>query len=311
MREAARLVGVGARTVESAERLLAFGHVAHRRRQFELGDRRPRLAELDSGLLHRRQALGRKLRLVMGEANGDARRPVELGDRHVRHGHQRGAEQGDVLDAAGIAADRIEPLGVGLHAGYSKMTIGRLVADDAAECGGPDHRAAGLRAGAQRHLEVGDRSGRARRRAARRVRWIVRVPGRTGMAVGEFRRHGLAQKDCALATGQRHGRRIGQRLMGPVDRRAVGRGLVPGIDDVLHAHRDAVQQALAWSAIKHSGAFQCSLARQMRPGEHLGIALVDALEMGTHDRLRRHRPGIDPLREFGGGKRVRRSHDRG
>ncbi len=78
VREAPRLVGMGARTVEGAERLLALGHVAHRRRQLELGDRRTRLGELDGGVLHRRQALGRKLRLVMGEADGDARRLVEL-----------------------------------------------------------------------------------------------------------------------------------------------------------------------------------------------------------------------------------------
>ena len=126
-----------------------------------------------------------------------------------------------------------------------------------------------------------------------------------GMAVGELRRHRLAEQDRARATGQRHGRGIGERLVGLVDRRAVGRRLVAAVDDVLHADRDAVQQALAWSAIEQPGAFQGSLAREMRPGEHLGVALVDALEMGAHDRLGGHVPGIDLLREFGGGERIR------
>jgi len=57
------------------------------------------------------------------------------------------------------------------------------------------------------------------------------------------------------------------------------------------------------------GAFQCSLTRQVRPGEHLGVALVDTFEMGAQDRLGGHRPGIDPLREFGGGQRVGCGHD--
>jgi hypothetical protein len=43
----------------------------------------------------------------------------------------------------------------------------------------------------------------------------------------------------------------------------------------------------------------------VRPREHLGIALVDTLEMGAHDRLRGHRPGLDPLREFGGALSIR------
>ena len=34
------------------------------------------------------------------------------------------------------------------------------------------------------------------------------------------------------------------------------------------------------------------------------FALIDALEVGAHDGLRGHRPGIQPLREFGGAERV-------
>ena len=198
-REAPRLVGMGARAVEGAERLLALRHVAHRRRQLDLGYLRACLGELRRRIVHGRRALGRQLRLVMGEAHGDARRPVELGDRPVRHRHQRGAKQGDVLDAARIGADRVEPLGVGLHAGGGEMAVARLVADDAAEGGRPDHRAAGLRAGRQHDLEVGDGGGRARRGAARRVRGIVRVPRRPGMTVGEFGGDRLAEQDRALA----------------------------------------------------------------------------------------------------------------
>ena len=246
----------------------------------------------------------------MGEAHGDARRLVELGDRPVGHRHQRGAEQGDVLDAARIGADRVEPLGVGLHAGGGEVAVARLVADDAAE-------------GAGRITEppvcvpVASTTWKSATAAAEPDE---EPPGVCAGLCGFFVRPGwrlansvvtvLPSRIAPSALRQGDGGGVGQRLVRLVDRRAVGRRLVAGIDDVLHAHRDAVQQALAWSAIEQSGAFEGSIARQMRPGEHLGVALVDAFEMGAHDRLGGHRPGIDPLREFGGGERVRCGHGR-
>ena len=54
-----------------------------------------------------------------------------------------------------------------------------------------------------------------------------------------------------------------------------------------------MQQPLARPAIEHSGAFEGSVAREMRPGEHVGVALVDPFEMGADDRFGRERAGID------------------
>ena len=70
-------------------------------------------------------------------------------------------------------------LGVDLHAGRREQAEARLEADDAAIGRRPDHRAAGLRADRQRHHEIGDRRGRAARRAAGRD-----APGCAGWSVG-------------------------------------------------------------------------------------------------------------------------------
>ena len=52
---------------------------------------------------------------------------------------------------------------------------------------------------------------------------------------------------------------------------ADGEAASVAVDDVLHAHRHAMQQALARSAIEHPGAFEGSVAGEMRPGEHVGV----------------------------------------
>ena len=124
---------------------------------------------------------------------------------------QHAAQQRDVFEAAADDPQGVEIVALHLDADPAELAKARLVADDAAECRRADHRAAGLGAERQRHLEIGDSRGRAARRAAGRVRGIVRMDGRPGMAVGELGRHRLAEDDARGRADQRDAGRIGKR----------------------------------------------------------------------------------------------------
>ena len=165
---------------------------------------------------------------------------VDRDRRQLEHG---AAEQRDVVERARHQAQRVDRMALHLDADPREVAEGRLVADHAAIGGRPDHRAAGLRAEGERHMAVGHGGGRARRRAARRVAAIVRIGGRAGMAVGEFRGHRLAQDHGVGGPAQRHAGGVAERHLALEDRRVVAGRHVVGVDDVLHADRHAAQHA--------------------------------------------------------------------
>ena len=70
------------------------------------------------------------------------------------------ADQGEIVGLAREETERVEALGVGLHTAEIGPAVGPLVGDHAVEGAGPDHRARGLGAVADRHHEIGDRRGR-------------------------------------------------------------------------------------------------------------------------------------------------------
>ena len=156
--------------------------------------RAPARARRTHGVLDQRSR--RRLELVpdVALAQRDVRRAVELGDRLRRDAEQHVAVERDVLDRARQDAERVERAGRLHHAVHAVLAPGRAIAEHAAERGGPDGRAGGLGADRERHHEVGDRRGRAARRAAGRAREVVRIAGRAGMQVGEFGGDGLAEQ---------------------------------------------------------------------------------------------------------------------
>src|SRR5215831_10369487 len=98
---------------------------------------------------------------------------------------QHRAHQRNVLEAAANHAEGIEIVALHLDADTAELAKARFVADDSTKRGRPDRRATSLRAEADRHLKIGDRRSRAARRAARRVRRIVRMNGFAWIAVGK------------------------------------------------------------------------------------------------------------------------------
>ena len=135
---------------------------------------------------------------------------------------QHAGKKRRVVDVAGINPDRVETVGERLDPGAADQPKTRLVADNAAKRGRADHRARGLRAKAERHHAVGDRRGRAARRAAGSVRRVVRVCGPARGEGREFGGDGLAEHDRTRGAGERHARGVRRRPMAVIDRRAIG-----------------------------------------------------------------------------------------
>ena len=140
--------------------------------------------------------------------------------------------------------------------------IARLEPDDAAIGRRADHRAAGLRADRQRHHEIGDRRGRAARRAAGRVQPdYAGCEVGAGMAVGELGGDRLAQQDRAGGARQAHGAGVETRPAAGIDRRAVAGRHVGGIEDVLDAERHALQQPGCRASLERAAASAASPSR--------------------------------------------------
>jgi hypothetical protein len=78
---------------------------------------------------------------------------------------------------------------------------------------------------------------------------------------------------------------------------------VVGVDDVLHTHGDAAQDA-AFRRVGRLGLRQREVGIEIGPGFDHGLALGDALEAGPHQRLRRERAGLYLCDSLAGGKRL-------
>jgi len=91
-------------------------------------------------------------------------------------GQQHGAHQRDILEAAADHPQGIEIVALHLDPDAAELAKARFVADDAAKRRRPDHRAAGLAAERDRHHAGRDGRARSRRRTAREVGQVPRVP---------------------------------------------------------------------------------------------------------------------------------------
>ena len=208
-----------------------------------------------------------------------------------------------------MTPERVEVVALHLDADAAELAKARLVADDAAEGRRPDRRAAGLGAEPDRHLEIGDRGGRAARRAARRVRRIVRMDGFPGMAVGEFGRHRLAEDDPAGGADQRDAGGIGKGPVAAVDRRAVLGRHVDRVDDVLDPDRNPGQQARSPGAVDRARLGQRLLRVEPHPGLDLGAG-TGPLEAIADQGLGGQRAGGKARRRLAGGQALGAAHGR-
>ncbi len=300
-------VRMGAGEVEEGRPALrVHDHLLHRpqrveaRGQFQLADDRARPAERRRSRLHGFGCARRGARPVGRAANRDAGAPRRHGPgrqvvMHVEHV----AKQAQVIERAGVAAERVQRGRVKLQPFPAHRPPGRLEREHAAEGGRADRRAAGLGAERQRRLEVRHRRRRAAGGAARRARQVMRV-ARRGEAPGggELGRVGLAEDQRARRPQGRDRRRVRAGPVALEDRRVVLRRHVGRVDHVLHAHRDAVQRAAPGLLVQLPCPADHGVRIDKGPGAHVGVALLDAAQAGAGQRLRRERPGADLRRRL-------------
>src|SRR6185503_17720089 len=187
----------------------------------------------------------------------------------------------ELLRRARKDADGVERFGNELEACAIDAAEARLAGHDATVRAGTDHRAAGLGAERERHHAVGDRSGGAARRAARRVPEVVRIARLRRVVIGELRGGRLAEDHAARAAQQRDAGCVPLRLVAAVDRRVVFGRHIRGVDHVLDADRYAVQRAARRLAVALAGFGKRALGVEIGPGMHFALALGDALEAGA------------------------------
>src|SRR5262249_34341464 len=70
-----------------------------------------------------------------------------------------------------------------------------------------------------------------------------------------------------------------------VDRRAVARGHVSGVEDVLDAERHALEQPVLAALVGSARRFKDSGTVEICPGAHDRLALGDPVETALHDRF--------------------------
>jgi hypothetical protein len=208
-------------------------------------------------------------------------------------------EQCAVFDGASDDADRIERLGVMLHARAVDRAEARFVAGDAAVRRRSYRRAAGLRSERKRHHEVRHRCAGPAGRTAGRVPGIVRVASGPRHARGKLGSHGFPEDDAAGAAHQRDARGIGARPKAGVHPRVVLRRHVGGVDDVLHADRNTGEKPACPALVDSACLGKRRVGIEIRPRLHVALALGDALDIGAHDCFGGDLAGADLPDDFG------------
>src|SRR5262249_28923472 len=121
------------------------------------------------------------------------------------------AQERDIFETAADDPHRVEGVALHLDADPADLTKAWFLADNTAECGRANGRAAGLSAEGQWPLEIGYGRGRAARRAAGRMGGVVRMGRWARMAVGKFGRYGLAEDHAPRGADQRDASGVGKR----------------------------------------------------------------------------------------------------
>ena len=228
--------------------------------------------------------LGVGIRLGPGRRGeqADAQGAVLVGFEQPQVAGEHGTQQGHVAHVPAEATDHVHRGREAFHPGADHAAQAGLVAHHAAVGGRADDGAGRLRAQGQRHHVVGHSGGRAAGRAARCVQGVVRVDGRARREVGEFGGHGLAQHHGAGLAAQRHTGGISCWAMVGINGRAVGRGQVAGVKDVLHAEGQAVQRAAHGAGIERAGLGQGRDGVQVHEGVDVVVARGHAFQAGAH-----------------------------
>ena len=192
-------------------------------------------------------------------------------------------------------------------AGFVERVVGRLVAENSAKRRRPQHRTAGLGAERRRHHVIGDRRRRSARRAAGRMRGIMRIGGFRRRTAGEFASRGLAEDHGAGAAQERDAGGVRARPVAAVNRRThLGRH-IERIDCVLKSDRNAVQRPTALPAIERARLRKREIGVEIHESLHHSVAFGDSRHAIAHHRFAGRLARRDFVRDLGRGKFVERA----
>ena len=214
-------------------------------------------------------------------------------------------QQGGILEGAGEDADLVQRERGAQHAAARDHAAGGLEAPHPAEGGRADHRAVGLGADGQGHVLGRHRRCRAAGRAPRRMGRVMRVarPGR--IHEGQFGGYRLAHDHRARLAQPLDKGRIVLGVAPLEDGGAALGGIVPGVDDVLQSHRNAVERphraAAAPDLVQLGGLGQGVLGVEMRPGPDLSVRLLDPVQAGLNQIDRAQNAPFHQRKGLGGG----------
>jgi hypothetical protein len=127
---------------------------------------------------------------------------------------------------------------------------------------------------------------------------IVRITGALWVIVGELRCYGLSQEHAASLPQKGHAGSVGFWSMFAVDWRIVFCRHVGGVDNVLDADGDAVQQAARPLSVDRSRLFDGIFGIEKGPCVHSVLARGDPIETRDDQCLAREFAARDPTRGF-------------
>lgn len=129
--------------------------------------------------------------------------------------------------------------------------------------------------------------------------WVMRIAGLTRLEVGELCGHRLAEDQSTRMPCQGHTGRIARRPECLIERRAVPRGHVRRVDDVLDADGDPLQGTGA-ELVQVPRHLQGSIHVKMLPCLYERLALTNAVQASADQSLAGEATITNALRGFKG-----------
>src|SRR5919204_6646796 len=138
---------------------------------------------------------------------------------------------------------------------------------------------------------------------------VVRMDGRTGMAVAKFGGYRLAEDHAARGTDQRDAGGVGKRPVAAIDRRTVLGRHVDSIDDILDPDWYAAKRTPAAGSVDGARLGQRLLRIEPCPSLDLGVC-GSPIEAGAGQRLGRQIAGRETPHRLGGRQTLETAHGR-
>ena len=158
---------------------------------------------------------------------------------------------------------------------------------------------------------VGDCRGGPARRSPGRVSRVAGIARRSGSEEGELGGDGLPEHDAAGGPQRCDGGRVLVGAAAPVERCPALGGRVGSVDDVLDAHREAVEGSRPAPLVDGPRLGDRPVRIEVRPGVKSRLVPGDAIEAGADEGLGGDRAGAEQVDGRRGSELLERSRAHG